>query len=115
MDTSRKRRIAKLVVFVFPSILLFMALMVFGVFFLWNRVMPAVFGLNAITYWQALELMVLSWILFRGPRGPLMGGGWRHQMGKRWLKMTPAEREEFMRGLNSRWARERAGEPNPGA
>jgi len=116
MHTSRKRRIAKLVVFVFPAFLFFMALMVFGVFFLWNRVMPAVLGVNAITYWQALELMVLSWILFRGPRGPLMrNGGWRHQIGKRWVKMTPEEREEFIRGLNSRWAGERAGRPDPTA
>ena len=41
--------------------------------------MPSIFGLGTITYWQALGLMVLSWILFRGFRGPGMGhGAWRY-------------------------------------
>jgi hypothetical protein len=103
MHTSRKRRIAKLVVFVFPAFVLFMALMIWAVYALWNGLMPEIFGLRAITYWQALGLMVLSWILFRGPRGPHMrNGGWRHQIGKRWVKMTPEQREEFIRGLNTR-------------
>jgi hypothetical protein len=31
------------------------------------------------------------------------------------VKMTPEEREEFIRGLNSRWAGERAGRPDPSA
>jgi hypothetical protein len=116
MHTSRKRRIAKMVVFVLPAFVLFMALMIWAVYALWNGLMPEIFGLRAITYWQALGLMVLSWILFRGPRGPHMrNGGWRHQIGKRWVKMTPEEREEFIRGLNSRWAGERAGRPDPTA
>jgi hypothetical protein len=116
MHNSRKRRIAKLVVFVLPAFLLFMALMIWAVYALWNGLMPEIFGLRAITYWQALGLMVLSWILFRGPRGPHMrNGGWRHQIGKRWVKMTPEEREEFIRGLNSRWAGERAGRSDPSA
>jgi hypothetical protein len=105
-----------MIVFVLPAFVLFMALMIWAVSALWNGLMPAIFGLRAITYWQAFGLMLLSWILFRGPRGPHMGnGGWRHQIGKRWMKMTPAEREEFIRGLNSRWTRERAGGPDASA
>jgi hypothetical protein len=45
-----------------------------GVFFLWNWLMPTLFGLHPITFWQALGLIGLSWILFRGP---VFGrGGW---------------------------------------
>ena len=60
--------------------------------------MPAIFGLGTITYWQALGLMALSWILFRGFRGPGSGqASWRYDMRRRWEKMTPAEREEFVK------------------
>jgi hypothetical protein len=33
---------------------------------LWNWLMPAVFGLAVITYWQAFGIIVLSKILFSG-------------------------------------------------
>ena len=65
-------------------------------------------------YWQALGLMVLSWILFRGFRGPSMAhGAWRHDLRRRWGRMTPAEREEFIKGLNTRWAGTPFQEPDP--
>ncbi len=38
----------------------------FAVMFLWNWLMPAIFGLGIITFWQSLGLMVLSKILFSG-------------------------------------------------
>jgi hypothetical protein len=33
---------------------------------LWNALMPAIFNLPAIGFWQALGLLVLSQILFKG-------------------------------------------------
>lgn len=41
---------------------------VFGwvVMLLWNRLMPEIFGLPAITYWQGWGLVVLSHILIKG-------------------------------------------------
>jgi hypothetical protein len=39
-----------------------------AVLYLWNDVAPAVFGLRAISYWQAVELLGLCWIFF---------GSWR--------------------------------------
>jgi hypothetical protein len=36
------------------------------VFLLWNWLMPPIFGLTTITYFQALGLLVLSKILFFG-------------------------------------------------
>jgi hypothetical protein len=56
--------------------LILFAGMVWAVFALWNWLMPSLFGLHTITYWQALGLMALSWILFRGFRGPVQGS-WR--------------------------------------
>lgn len=65
---------------------------------LWNWLMPDLFGLRPITYWQALGLMGLSWILFRA--GFL--GGPHRSYGHRWARweqMTPEERDKFRRGL----------------
>ena len=33
---------------------------------LWNLLMPDIFGLHPISFWQAVGLMALSWILFGG-------------------------------------------------
>ena len=109
MNPTRKRRIVKLIVFVLPAFLIIFAGLIWAVFALWNWLMPPIFGLGTITYWQALGLMVLSWILFRGFRGPGAGGSWRYDMRRRWQKMTPAEREEFIQGLRSRYG----GTPSP--
>lgn len=40
--------------------------LVFGFVFkwLWNWIMPAVFGLGAITFWQAFGLLILAKLLF---------------------------------------------------
>jgi len=42
---------------------------------LWNWLMPALFGLPEVTYWQAVGLFVLCHLLFKGHHG---GGGHRH-------------------------------------
>ena len=81
------------------------AFLVFGfvVMTLWNWLGPAVFGARAITFWQALGILVLSKILFGGFRGrPGYGGGWRRRMRARWEQMTPEEREMWRRGVAGR-------------
>jgi hypothetical protein len=117
MDIERKRRIAKRVAFILPAFLILFAGMIWAVFALWNWLMPAIFGLHAITYWQALGLMALSWILFRGFRGPRFAGShWRNGMRGRWQGMTPAQREEFVKAakdLRSRWNGTTMPEPEP--
>jgi hypothetical protein len=68
---------------------------------LWNSLIPAIVGGRAITFWQALGILLLCKILFGGFRG--RGGMyWRHRMGERWEKMTPEEREKFSRAMRSR-------------
>ena len=77
----------------------------FAVMALWNWLMPDLFGLKAIGYWQAWGLLVLSWILFGGLRGGHghHHGHWRHRMAERWMKMTPEEREKFRQHMHDRW------------
>jgi hypothetical protein len=74
----------------------------FAVMGLWNWLMPELFGLKAVGYWQAWGLLVLSWILFGGLRGH-HHGHWRHRMHERWMKMTPEEREKFREEMRHRW------------
>ena len=72
----------------------------FVVMELWNRLMPVIFNLHAISFWQALGLLVLSKILFGGFHGrPGFGGHWRQRMMERWEQMTPEEREKFRAGM----------------
>ncbi len=79
----------------------------FATMHLWNWLMPAVFGLKAITWAQALGLLVLSKILLGGFRRPGRGGGppwaWKRRMQERWAQMTPEERERFRAGMRGRW------------
>ena len=46
--------------------IVFLGLFSLIVFLLWNWIMPAIFGLTTITYFQALGLLILSKILFFG-------------------------------------------------
>ena len=69
---------------------------------LWNDLMPGLFGLRAITFWQAVGLMVLGRLLFGGFRPGRGGFGWRGEMMSRWSQMTPEEREKFRQSWRSR-------------
>jgi hypothetical protein len=82
-----------------------LALLGYAVMMLWNAVLPAVTGLHAITFVQALGVLVLSRILFGGLRGwGRRGGHWRARMQARWQQMTPEERERLRDLLGSRHA-----------
>ena len=79
---------------------------------LWNAVMPAVFDLKPITFWQTVGLLILSKILFGGFRGrPGAGMHWRRRMLERWDQMRPEEREKFRQGMRHRCG----GSPSPEA
>jgi hypothetical protein len=74
----------------------------FVVMHLWNWLMPAVFGLHVITFWQALGLIVLGKILFGGFHRHGGGGGrreWKRHMEERWGRMSPEERDRFKAGM----------------
>ena len=68
---------------------------------LWNWLLPPLFGVHEITFWQALGILVLCRILFggfgsHGPRGPGM------RLKTRWDRMTPEERERLREGMRRR-------------
>jgi hypothetical protein len=65
---------------------------VFGLIvqYLWNYIMPDLFGLKTITYWQAFALIILAKIFF-GAFGPHSG---HHAVGHRqWKKWGRHGRE----------------------
>ncbi len=69
---------------------------------LWNWLMPELFGLAAISFWQAVGLLTLCKILFGGIGGGHHGHahGGHHCSGnklrERWESMTPEERERII-------------------
>jgi hypothetical protein len=65
---------------------------------LWNSLMPAIFGLRSINFWQALGLLVLSRILFGG-----WGRAFRKPRFARGLQsLTPEERQRFREAMLDR-------------
>lgn len=66
------------------------------VMWLWNCLLPEIIGVKAITFWQAMGILVLSKILFGG-----FGGKGFHKDKFRRLKeermsgMSPEEKERF--------------------
>ncbi|GAB3640606.1 hypothetical protein [Spirosoma arcticum] len=88
--------------------LLFVGLAGLAVMTLWNALLPAILGVSAINFWQALGMLVLSRILFGGVgRGGWGRGGygpshrrtgraeWKQKMTARWQNMTPEQREQM--------------------
>ncbi len=78
------------------------------VMLLWNWLMPALFGLIAINFWQALGLLVLARILFGGfgmhrmmHRGRMHGMHHNNPVHEKWMKMSPEERKEFIKKRHS--------------
>ena len=65
---------------------------------LWNWLMPTLFGLKTLDYWQAIGLLVLSWIFFgrfRGGHWHRHGRHWRHRMQERLASMSPEELKRY--------------------
>jgi hypothetical protein len=89
----------------FVTFLLFVALGGKIVQSLWNSLLPPLFGLSQVTFWQALGLLALCRILFGGLG--LHGGSGSHYR-RRWEAMTPEERERVRDRMRARM-RERWG------
>lgn len=86
------------------AVVLFGSLAGFGTMFLWNWLVPSLFGGHLITFCQAIGLIVLSKILFGGfgGRGKHCGGGnhrmkdrWKQKMQERMANMTEEEKEKW--------------------
>ena len=85
----------------------FLALFSFAVYALWNGVVTDVLGVKAITYWQAVGLLVLCKILFGGFPHRGFGPSWREKMmwAKRWNSFTPEQRERFREEMRQRFGK----------
>lgn len=87
----------------------FLTLAGFAVMGLWNALMPVIFHLGIITFWQALGLFILCKLLFGfgkgGPKGGFRGGPgpWmKYKMEERFKNMSPEERERFKEKFKER-------------
>lgn len=86
------------------------ALLGCSVMWLWNWLMPSIFGLPVLTFWQSVGLLVLCRLLVGN-----IGFGTHHhghhahhhccnsqnELRVRWESMTPEERKSILEKLNS--------------
>jgi hypothetical protein len=87
-------------IFIPFAIAALVALAGFIVMSLWNALMPVIFHLGVITFWQAVGLFVLCKVLFGFGHGGHRGGPWRNKRFNM-KDMTPEERQRF----KEKWAR----------
>ena len=85
---------------IFIPIAIAAGVFVFGsvVMLLWNALLPALFGISTITFWQALGILVLSKILFGGFRSGhshhKFNSRW-HEKSEKWMNLSPEEKEKL--------------------
>lgn len=75
-----------------------------AVMLLWNWLMPELFGIRQISFFQSLGLLALTRILFGGFKGGAFRGGeedcqkgqdWKNRFKEKLETMTPEEKEKF--------------------
>lgn len=115
-------RATRKIVGIIIGVLIFIPIVLFGfgeaVLHLWNWLMPMLFHLPVISFWEGVGLMCLGWLLFGGLRGlsgaraGYRGHGhcrmperWEQRWDDRWNRMSPEERDKFRE-----WARARCGQ-----
>ncbi len=73
----------------------------FAISALWNALMPFIFGLPAINFWQALGLFLLSRLLFgRGGHG--FSRRHKSRFVRGWKNLTPDQRQRFRSAMEAR-------------
>ena len=88
-------KIAGIVIFGAIAIVGFAALFGFFTMWLWNALMPDIFGLTTISYWQAVGILILFKILFGG----FGSGGGKSSSKKEKMSMKRDSKNDF-----SKWA-----------
>jgi hypothetical protein len=74
------------------------------VMLVWNMVIPDVFGLATISFWQALGLLLLARLLFSGRHWSRRRTGFHmhhNPIREKWAKMTASEQAEFIRNRHA--------------
>lgn len=95
---SRRRKFG----FVIMAILFAIAIG-FVIMLLWNWLMPELFGLTEISYWQAVGLLILSKILFGGgwskKQHPRHSNYWKKRFMSKWDNMCEEDRDKIKEKL----------------
>ncbi len=83
--------------FIPPIIVAALAAFGFITMLLWNALLPEIFHLPLITFWQAVGLLILARLFFGGHHWNKGGhhSNFRNHLHEKWEKMTPEEREQF--------------------
>ncbi len=91
-------------------------LFIFGfgyiVMLLWNALLPEIIGVNTITYWQAIGILILSKILFGGFGGKGKShhnhsNNSKHNLRQKWMNMDEDERAKFKEQWKNSCTKER--------
>jgi hypothetical protein len=95
-------------IFIPIAVAAFLSLISLVVMQLWNHLLPDIFHLGIITFWQAMGLFILSKILFGfgkggGRFGGQGGGPWmRKRMAEKFKNMNPEEKARFKEQMKKR-------------
>jgi uncharacterized membrane protein len=119
---NEKRRKLRRIIWIAPLIIVGIILFIFVggtiVMVLWNWLLPSLFGLPAIGFWQAFGILLLCRILFGGfgMRGSSsesrrrasdrMADRVAERVSQKLEDMTPEERERFRQRVRERWGSE---------
>lgn len=68
---------------------------------LWNALMPELFKLPLLNFWQAAGLLILARLLFGGARPHISWHGSPLKLRDKLSKMTPEEKRDFFRKMHA--------------
>jgi hypothetical protein len=79
------------------------AFVIWVLMLLWNWLMPDIFGLRLITFWESAGLLVMAKILFGGFHAGRKGchksghhnGGWKQKFKKKWSSMSEEDKMKW--------------------
>lgn len=105
--------------------IVFVALLivVFGLvtMLLWNWLVPELFNGPAVTFAQAIGLLLLTkillWSVGKGRRGPghcRDSVHWKSHWREKWSTLTPEEREKLKERMKGKWCRTEKSSPVAG-
>ena len=90
--------------FFFPLVLAGIALFTYVTMLLWNALLPDIFNLTTINFWQALGLLALTRLLFGGMHSNWKknrtSGHFDSELRNKMKNMTPEEKKEFFRKMH---------------
>jgi len=81
------------------------ALIIWILMLLWNWLMPDIFALRLITFWESAGLLLMAKILFGGFHTGRKGwhnkshadGGWKQKFKRKWAGMSDEEKEKWQK------------------